>query len=479
MLLAYFRAMRYKSFFCFLFLGLIVCKSQSQPIEKRLATAMKIFIEDSQLKHAVASLSVADGSGKIIYHINDKYGLAPASNMKVFTSIATLDLLGKDFQYKTEIGCSGTIADSVLNGNLFIVGSGDPTTGSWRYAQMQPDSLMKTIAMLLHQKGIKTINGQVILDGSKFSSNPIPGGWSWEDMGNYYGAGCWGLNWHENQYDMKLLPGKKIGEKAEIKVVEPEAGNTTFINQLTTAERGSGDNSLIFLPPNNDVGIIEGTIPQGGLFTVSGSLPEPFSPFISALKKGFADNKIQCSCGFQTSFDFLLQKKKLPHYDSLINYIYSPAMDSMIYFFLKKSINLYGEDFIKTIALQQNGYGSTDDGVKILKQYWNDKGIDKSAIKITDGSGLSAGSRVTTDALVKALLYAKTRSWFSSFYDALPVVNNMHMKTGTISGVKAFSGYQKSATGNEYVFSIIVNNYDGSTESVINKMFTVLNELKK
>lgn len=440
---------------------------------------MRIFVDDSQLKHGIASLTVADESGKIIYHFNDQYGLAPASNMKVFTSIAAFDLLGKDYQYKTVIGYTGTIRDSILQGHVFIVGSGDPSTGSWRYAQTGADSLMKTIAGILRQKGINAINGQIILDASKFSPNAVPGGWSWEDMGNYYGAGSWGLNWYENQYDMKLLPAKKLGEKPQIKTIEPASDNVTYINGLATATKGSGDNSEIFLPPNGEVGMIEGSIPQGGLFTISGSLPEPFTPFIAALKKGFADNGIGCQCGFQTSMDFLVQNQKLPRYDSLLGYIYSPTMDSLIYFFLKKSINLYGEDFIKTMALKQNGWGSTDEGVKILKQFWIAKGIERSAIKITDGSGLSAGTRVTTDALVKALNYAKTKPWFASFYDALPIVNNMHMKTGTISGVKAFSGYQKAVNGKEYTFSIIVNNYDGSTESMIDKLFKVLNELKK
>ncbi len=476
-MLPYFRVMRNNLIFIIALFSFV--NAQSQTLEKRLPLAMKRFTNDAQLKHAIASLTVADITGKIIYHLNDEYGLAPASNMKVFTSIAAFDLLGEDFRYKTEIGFTGNINDSVLDGDLYIVGNGDPTTGSWRYAQTQPDSLLKELCGLLRKKGISTITGQIILDGSHFSPNAIPGGWSWEDMGNYYGAGAWGLNWHENQYDMQLKPGKRIGDKPEIVKTEPKTEYTTFINNLTTAARGSGDNSLIYLPPNNQVGIIEGSIPAGGLFTVSGSLPEPYTSLITALQKGFTDNGIVHEGGFQTSADFALQNKSVTHYDSLIDYIYSPSLDSMIYFFMKKSINLYGEDFIKTIALQKTGLGSTDDGAKLIKTFWTNKGIESSALKIKDGSGLSAETRVTTDALVKALLYARSRSWFSAFYDALPVVNNMHMKTGTISGVKAFSGYQKASNGKEYVFSIIVNNYDGSTVRVIDKMYDVLNELKK
>ncbi len=435
--------------------------------------------EDSQLQYGMVSLTVADTTGKIIFHYNDQYGVAPASNMKVFTSIAALDLLGKDYQYKTEIGFTGSVKDSILNGNLLIVGNGDPSTGSWRFAQTSPDTLLKRFAALLRSKGINAVNGQIIIDGSRFSSNTLPGGWSWEDMGNYYGAGTWGFNWHENQYDMQLKPAKNKGDKPEIVKTDPELTNVTFINQLSTAAAGTGDNSIIFLPPNSDVAIIEGTIPQGDLFSVSGSLPEPYTSFIAALKKGFADNNIQHNGGFQTSADFELLNKTVPKYDTLVGNILSPTLDSLIYFFMKRSINLYGEDLIKTLALQKKGIGNTDDGVDIVKQFWIDRGIEKNALHIVDGSGLSASARVTTAALVKALVYAGKQPWFPSFYNALPIVNDMHMKTGTIGGVRAFSGYQTAANGKAYAFSIIVNNYNGSAKEVSNKMFDVLNELKK
>ena len=392
--------------------------SFSQSIEKRVSNAMNRFTQHEQVKHAIASFTMADENGKIIYHYNDQFGLAPASNMKVFTSIAALDILGKDYQYKTEIGYSGNIKDSILIGTLFIKGNGDPTTGSWRYTQTQSDTIMKQLCTLLRKKGIREIRGSVFLDGSSFSVNAVPSGWSWGDIGNYYGAGTWGLNWHENQYDMKLKPGKDIGDNVDIKEEDPEMPYTTFINKLTTAEKSSGDNSLIYLTPNSDVAIIEGTIPNGNLFTVSGSLPEPYTAWISAIKKGFIANRIIYNGTSQTSMDMALQNKAIPHYDSLIDYLYSPTLDSMNYFFLKKSINLYGEDFIKTIASQKKNDASTDDGVDAMKKFWIEKGIEKSAFNIKDGCGLSAETRVTTDALVKALLYAKGRDWFPVFYDA-------------------------------------------------------------
>lgn len=453
---------------------------QAQSVEQQLASKIRIMQSSPQLEHGIVSLCVADAvTGEVIYSVNEQMGLMPASNMKVFTSIAALDILGADYRFKTEIGYSGNIVDSILYGNLYIVGYGDPTTGSWRYSQTKPEVIMSNIGSIIRNAGISKITGDVILDGSKFSFNPVPGGWSWDDMGSYYGAGNWGLNWHENQYDMVLKPSRQAGDTVGIKSFDPELPYATVVNELKTAAAGTGDQSYPFLPPYGDVALIEGTVPAGGLLTVSGSLPEPYTPLAAALKKLFTDNNIVHAGLIQSSLDYKLSHKLMPHYDTLIGTLYSPTLDSVIYWFMKKSINLYGEDLIKTMAMEQYGYGSTDNGVAILRDYWQKRGIGRSAFHATDGSGLSASNHVTTYGLVQALLYAKDCPWYTAFYNSLPLYNGMHMKSGTISGVKAYSGYHTSAKGRQYAFSIIVNNYDGSTESIINKMYSVLDELKK
>jgi len=477
--LFYFRGM-FKQVILFSLLITLLNTVKSQTLEQQLAGKINAMQKSPQLEHGVVSLCVADAkTGSIIYSTNEQMGLMPASNMKVFTSIAALDILGEDYRFKTEVGYSGKILDSTLYGNLYIVGYGDPTMGSWRYSQSKPDSIMNNIGRVLTNVGINKITGDIILDGSKFSFNPVPGGWEWDDLGSYYGAGNWGLNWHENQYDMVLKPSKRIGDSVGIKSIDPELPYATILNNIQTAAAGTGDNSYTYLPPYGNVTFLEGTVPAGGLFTVSGSLPEPFTPIATALKKLFADHNIIHTGTIQSSLDYTLSQKSLPHYGSLIGTLYSPTMDSVIYWFLKKSINLYGEDLIKTMALEKYGLGTTDSGVAILRSFWQERGIAKSAFRVADGSGLSAKNHVTTYGLVQALLYAKTRPWFAAFYNALPIYNNMHMKSGTIAGVKSYSGYHTSAKGKEYVFSMIVNNYDGSTDSILNKMYSVLDELKK
>lgn len=80
--------------------------------------------------------------------------------------------------------------------------------------------------------------------------------------------------------------------------------------------------------------------------------------------------------------------------------------------------------------------------------------------------------------MVKALQLAKTKTWFPYFYDALPIYNGMKLKSGTIHRTKSFAGYHTSKSGKQYIVSFLVNNYNGSTNSLVEKMFTVLDVLK-
>ena len=166
----------------------------------------------------------------------------------------------------------------------------------------------------------------------------------------------------------------------------------------------------------------------------------------------------------------------------LIDSIFSPTLDSMNYWFLKKSVNLYGEAFLRSFGVKKSGFGNPqnnyEEAIEILKNFWAKHGIEPSALNIIDGSGLSPANRVTTQALVTVMQYARQQEWFSSFYAALPEMNGIKMKDGYISGVRSFTGYARSASGAEYTFSFIVNNFNGSAGTVREKMWKLLDILK-
>jgi serine-type D-Ala-D-Ala carboxypeptidase/endopeptidase (penicillin-binding protein 4) len=97
---------------------------------------------------------------------------------------------------------------------------------------------------------------------------------------------------------------------------------------------------------------------------------------------------------------------------------------------------------------------------------------------IIDGSGLSPANRITSKALVAVMQYARQRPWFASFYNGLPEINSIKMKDGYIGGVRSYTGYIKNKNGNEYTFSFIVNNFEGSAASVREKIWKLLDLLK-
>ncbi|MEO5647860.1 MAG: D-alanyl-D-alanine carboxypeptidase/D-alanyl-D-alanine-endopeptidase [Chitinophagaceae bacterium] len=438
----------------------------AQELPLRIQQALSKLENDQQFRHSSISLYIVDGkSGQAIFKKNEQLGLAPASCQKIVTSVSAFEMLGYDYRYLTLLKRNGSIIDGSLKGDIIIEGFGDPTLGSWRWASTKEDRVLDLFSKAITGKGIRKIEGKIIHNQDSWKQ-AIADGWIWQDIGNYYGAGAFALNWRENQYDIKLRSGNKIGDPVEITRTEPKLEGFNFVSELYSEAMGSGDQAYIYLPIGGKTLYLRGTIPiNENDFTISGAVPDPGNQLASRLAAK-------------------LDKSILPGSSKKINetgliYEYkSPSLDSINYWFLKKSVNLYGEAFVKTIAFNKTRTGSTDTGINLIRNFWLRNGIELAALKIIDGSGLSPANRITTDALVKILQYAKTRSWYNSFYYSLPEINGIKMKDGYINGVRSYSGYVKSKDGNEYVFSFIVNNFDGSAATAREKMWKLLDLLK-
>ena len=463
-----------------IFAIVLALNASGQKVSVNLAAAINSLEKDEQFAHSILSMYVVEtGTGNVVYEHNAQTGMAPASCQKVITSASAFELLGKDYRYKTYIGYDNLITNGTLKGNLFFAASGDPTLGSWRWNETKQEIIFKKLLATLNKKGIKKIDGNIYINDLGFSYQPIPDGWIWQDIGNYYGAGAWPLNWHENQYDLNLKSGNEIGDRTEILSTEPIDLKNDITNLITTGRKGSGDNAYIYAAPYSKDIYATGTIPAGEKkFKISGAIPNPPMEFAKAVSSFLKSNSISFNgdlISYNTSVNNGTAVYKMTTYlDSII----SPSFDSMNYWFLKKSVNLYGEAFVKTIAYNQQKNGSTDLGVSVIQDFWKSKGINPASLKIIDGSGLAPANRVTTIALVSILQYAKKQDWFASFYNALPEMNGIKMKDGYISGVRSYAGYVKSKTGTEYTFSFIVNNFDGSPGTVREKMWKVLDLLK-
>ena len=150
---------------------LLVAGSFAQTVPQRLQKAFSAFEKDPQLKHAISSVYIIDANtGQVVFNKNSQIGLAPASTQKIITSVTAFELLGKDYRYKTELGYDGNIYNDTLFGNLYIIGRGDPTLGSWRYKSTNPDSILVQLRNSVNNKKIKWVKGNFYIDEKKFET---------------------------------------------------------------------------------------------------------------------------------------------------------------------------------------------------------------------------------------------------------------------------------------------------------------------
>lgn len=451
---------------------LIVLISQfyyTQNVAQNLDAAAKKMLSSSSAYAANLSFYVADEDGNFIYEINGNKGLSTASTQKIFTAATALDVLGKDFQYVTTANYSGKLSDGSLNGNLYIHSTGDPTLGSWRYDGFKPEDFKKQLIAALKAQNINKISGDLIVDDSYFDFQTIPGGWPWNDLGNYYGAGVWGVNWRENQFDMQMTQGN-------IKNLNVNLPGVQWVNELKTG--GTSDQSLIFTAPHSEAAYINGTLPNKTM-TVSGSTPNPPLTLGDEISSWLKEAGIEFKGKITSTSQQKLQGERIdfsPKNNILLEYK-SPTLDKIVFWFMRKSVNLYGETLIKTLGMEKKGVGSFDAGISYLKDYWKGKGINSAMINFADGSGLSPQNYVAARAEVQSLLWSKKQVWFNAFFDAFPTqANGMKMKSGTMKDTKSFAGYHTSKAGKKYVFAIIINNYQGG--NISDALFQVLNVLK-
>jgi len=448
--------------------------------EQRLQTAFNRLQADSQCRYGTVSLTVLDvKTGEQVFGANSNVGLAPGSTMKTITSITALNILGKDFHFKTQFGYSGAIVNGVLNGDLIIRGYGDPTLGSWRWETTREAYILSQLVTALRQAGIKSITGRVIGDDSFYGTQSIPDGWIYQDLGTYYGAGTSALCWRENQFNIKLHTGE-VNSPVSITGTVPAMPYLTFKSEATNGAAHTGDQTYPYLPSiNSNLMYLRGTyaIDQTKK-SVAAAIPDPAFDLAWRLTDTLKSLGIKVENGPESAATLRLKQQVIPQAANQLLTINSPSFSSILYWQNHISINLYAEQLLLAI-IPTNGTLAitTANGVKTLQDFWTTKGIDSNTLNVFDGSGLSPGNRVTTLTMARILQSARSAAWYTDFYDSLPVYNDMHMKSGSINSVQAYTGYQMH-NGRELCFSIIVNNYNGSSRGIKDKMFKVLDELK-
>lgn len=477
------------------FIPFIVLLIQLSPILAQRFPAIESVIQqleaDPDLAAANWGLCILDAqNGELLYERNARKFMATASVMKVVTTAAALGVLGPDFTFETRLAYTGIIdKEGVLQGNLYIIGSGDPTLASERFTEgLNLGQLMSEWVKACADKGIKKVEGDIIADATVLDKQIVPENWTWEDIGNYYGAGICGLNIHENFYSLDFLPGKKPGEPTQILRTLPPQAAMKFDNEVLTGSYNSGDNAYIYGAPFTYRRYIKGTIPPGtGAFTIKGSLPDPaLSTAIYLLEALQAcEIKVTGVCKAYYGGDEL----PLTRLNSL-HVHQSPALAEIVKQTNLESINLYAEALIRRMAIAAGKPGTSEGGVEALKNYWEAKGLDIAKVLVKDGSGLSPNNVITPYLLTNMLHKAYTASYKDAFLASLPVAGvsgtlermlrgtaaqgNIRAKSGFISDVRSYAGYANTKGNKTLAFAMMANYYTCSSTEMRKKFEKIM-----
>jgi len=459
-----------------------VSYSQQAQLEK--------FLSDSSMIHSSVSLCIIDAdSGNIISQYNSEKSLTPASILKLVTTAAAFEMLGKDYTFKTKVGYSGDIRKGAktLEGNIIIRGGGDPSLGSENFPEVYTGFLDKWIQDI-KAIGIRKIKGSIVSDDSYYDYQTVPPGWSWEDLGNYYGAGAYGLSVFDNNLEIHFKTSEK-GSFPLITQISPEQPGIGFTNLLTAS--GTGDNGYIFSAPYSNSGWISGTIPENRAdFILNGSIPDP-PLFLSTT----LSNKLKSS-GIKVSGDPITTRIKpelINDNFTLISETTSPPLSEIIKVLNHKSVNQYAEHLIKELGKVYKKSGSTAVGAEVIMEFLDSAGVDTGGMFIEDGSGLSSLDAVNSGEMVKLLMFMKRNSSsFEDFFMSLaepgkegtlknyfkdPVFESrLRAKSGTLTRVKSYAGYFTTLSGKEMIFCIIINNFSGPARKVISGIEEIIKE---
>jgi D-alanyl-D-alanine carboxypeptidase/D-alanyl-D-alanine-endopeptidase (penicillin-binding protein 4) len=440
---------------------------------------------DKDLRNAVWSVAVADAkTGKFLFEYNSNLSLLPASNMKIVTTGVGLLLLGADYNFKTKLEYTGSITDSVLDGDIYIVGGGDPSLGSAIFKNTVPDSVFYKWTQAIKQLGVKQITGKIIGDTRFFDDENRHSSWEFDDIGTDYGAGVSGIQFMDNMCKLHIESAESVDKNPHILKIEPYIPEISWENYLTSTDSINDAGVSLYSSPYSARALLLGKVlTKSKNKTIAAAIPNPAYTCVWYFNQYLNQNGITTS----NNAEILERSSQTQTATSTHFYTYtSPALTQIITETNKNSNNSFAETILKTIGAELGNNGSTYDGRKLLAKKLKELKISTDGFEQSDGSGLSRHGVVTTKFLCKYLSTMYNNGEYENFVQSLPIAGvdgtmknmlkktaaegNVKAKSGSLSGVRSYSGYVTTENGNDLCFSFIFNNFTCKSAVITKKM---------
>lgn len=424
------------------------------------------------MRHASVGVCVMKVStGRVLTGYNEHIAFTPASLTKIVTAATLLQLYPDTARWYTRVGYTGYIDnDGVLQGDIVIRGCIDPSLAN-DYALRPTGAFLDTIVEAVSWAGIRSVAGNIVADAS-LCATETSSQWLAEDLGWYYGAGCYGINYKGNSYDLYLRTGAE-GTQPHILGTSATVAPVTYHNHLVVGQK---DSSFVSVVPYAEQCVLSGIVPaHREKFVLPCSMTDPPLTLACDVKARLQAAHIFVAGHAVT--DRLLQEEQKPVPVATSNLCSYPSEEllQMVETMLHHSDNLYAEAMLRYVALSQDTVATVSTALAIERDIWKKAGLDTEAMQLYDGSGLARKNAVTPyflasllsqtyrmpqlgAAFVSAFPEAGREGSVRSFMARQKLPGILRLKSGSMGGVLCYAGYYMNA-GTAYAVVLMCNNH--------------------
>lgn len=408
------------------------------------------------------------------YHATERF--TPASVTKIFSSATALIVLGADYQFPTEIGYRGCItSDGVLDGDLIIVGHGDPSLESKHYPRRK-GIFYEQVYLALQKAGVRQIRGRIVVDASAYCDEGYLEAWPREDWGRRYAPALYGVNLCDNIMQVGISAQDVAKGATAPTVLHPSTPGHAWQMDIQLVKRGN----QLAISANRESRTtrrLSGRLARGSSKrqVIACDLSNPAMALALQLAEHLKKRGVELSeCQSVAYYD-----RSAPVLTTLLDIYLSPHLGELIRTCNFHSVNLYAEALLRSIGnhfgtVQQGECTSTSQALRQEMNYWRETcALPADQLELYDGSGLSPRSKLSPYALTAALrqVYQLPLPTSDPFILSLPQVGRQgtvrslmpaskitaYFKSGSIRGVQNYAGYV-SYNGHTYCVSLLANN---------------------